>query len=55
MRLIKITTQFQIKNQDFLRGIQRCERLEIQSEKRYTRNILHIFLDEEICFECEQC
>ena len=29
MRLIKITTQFQMKNQDFLRGIQRFERLEI--------------------------
>jgi hypothetical protein len=27
----------------------------MQSQKRYTRNILHIFLDEEICFEWEQC
>jgi hypothetical protein len=47
--------KIQIKNQDFLLGIQRFERLEMQSEKRYSRNILHIFLDEEICFECEQC
>jgi hypothetical protein len=44
-----------MKNQDFLHGIQKFERLEIRSEKRYTRSILHIFLDEEICFECEQC
>jgi hypothetical protein len=55
MRLNNSTKIQRFPDQDFFRGIQKFERLEIPSEKRYTRNILYIFLDEEICFECEQC